>query len=296
MLVRVLCKKHVNFLLAIFLFCYFLINSENGFKISYYELNYYPRTFNFLAKFYQPDSTPRIDYESCMEKEFSVRNTTHPGAPINSMPRGNELLSNFSRNISICDTSKTNLRLLMILSRLDSFQQRQAIRETYASYDQLSNISLSGNWSYFFIVAKPSTETEQAKIESEMESFRDIVSINNSDGYYQLTNKVLIGLKVASCYCPNADYVIKTDDDTYIRIPKLDYVISKQQDIVDRESFEAEAKGEQDFIPRLASNKNHVPFYSGKNCEEMPVVRWKGKWEVCFNFFKSDTLSSKYRI
>ncbi len=41
------------------------------------------------------------------------------------------------------------------------------------------------------------------------------------DTYHNLTLKTVMGLKWASIFCPQAKFVLKTDDDIYVNLPLL---------------------------------------------------------------------------
>ena len=205
------------------------------------------------------------------------------------MPSADQLLLNFSHLVPICNHSKPNLRLLMILSRVGSADQRQAIRETYLSVENYSaGHSLYANWSYFFLVGKPENVSEQNAIESESRKFEDLLSANVIEHYSNLTYKLLIGFKIASCFCPNAVYLVKTDDDTYLRIRKLDKVLIEQQNQVDGRGLKQLRKTKRTKRLALHQKQKHVSFYSGKYCSALLVHRqvirlWQSE---CFQLFE----------
>ena len=197
------------------------------------------------------------------------------------------MLSNISRNISICDPSATNLRLIIIFSRFAATDQRNAVRETWGAINHYKASSLYGNWSYFFLVGKPTNESDRELIETEMKTFGDVVSANVSEGYYLITYKLLVGLKIASCYCPKADYVIKTDDDTYLRIARLDYVINAQQLLADSE-IDEEMNPEQNVQTNSSNNtskinKKRSRIFTGAECSIRQVLRNNGLQSVSKN-------------
>ena len=65
---------------------------------------------------------------------------------------------------------------------------------------------------------------------NENKLFEDIVVTNVTEGYYNKpTLKMLIGLKFASCYCGQAEYFVKIDDDVYFEADKIDDAIKIQE-------------------------------------------------------------------
>uniref|UniRef100_A0A914VJM7 Hexosyltransferase n=2 Tax=Plectus sambesii TaxID=2011161 RepID=A0A914VJM7_9BILA len=61
----------------------------------------------------------------------------------------------------------------------------------------------------------------QAAVTRESKSYRDIVQEDYIDSYKNLTYKGIMWLKFASEYCPQAQYVLKVDDDIFVNIFNL---------------------------------------------------------------------------
>ena len=219
------------------------------------------RNSNIFSALYKETSLTKQTLRQCMAKNWATKNTTHPNAPINFMPGGKNLLMAISYGTSFCKSSKENLRVIFALSRATSIKNRQVIRNTYAAFHKYGENSTLGNWTLFFIVGRTENETEKKWIENENRQFGDVIIANLTDDYYQITFKTLIGLKVASCFCPNADYVIKTDDDTYIRIKQLDHVIVTQQHLVD-----SGQKKDAYYVTQNTTRNGHQRFFTGIFC------------------------------
>ncbi|XP_075258643.1 beta-1,3-galactosyltransferase 5-like [Convolutriloba macropyga] len=217
-----------------------------------------------------------VNLEHCMQKNWRPLNTTHPHAPIYSMEKeGKNLILPLSYNATFCKTSKENLRLIFVLSRTSSFKNRQTIRSTYAQFDSYNQSSILDNWTLFFIVGKPTNQKSYSRIENESRQFGDVIVANVIEDYYNATYKVLIGLKVASCFCPNAGYVIKADDDVYIRLRKLDQVIVTQQWLVD-----VGAVQDKYYVTRKILSENHKRFFTGAVCSHSFEVFRIGKHQI----------------
>ena len=59
----------------------------------------------------------------------------------------------------------------------------------------------------------------------------DVLAVNISDFYYGIALKLLMAYKLISCVCTNVKYVVKTDDDMYIRIPRLAKSLEKVEEL-----------------------------------------------------------------
>ena len=67
-------------------------------------------------------------------------------------------------------------------------------------------------------------------LQEENEFFGDVVVANVPEGYYKYpTLKMLIDLKFVACYCQNAEYFEKIDDDVYFEPEKVDAIIKIQE-------------------------------------------------------------------
>jgi len=59
------------------------------------------------------------------------------------------------------------------------------------------------------------------KIEEENGHYNDILQEDFEDTYHNLTLKTVMGLKWMSIFCPQAQHVLKTDDDIYVNVQLL---------------------------------------------------------------------------
>ena len=58
-------------------------------------------------------------------------------------------------------------------------------------------------------------------VENEYKLNEDILRINMTDNYYNLTTKVMISLKWISIYCSNAKYILRINDDVIVNTHNL---------------------------------------------------------------------------
>ncbi|XP_075260077.1 uncharacterized protein LOC142351791 [Convolutriloba macropyga] len=222
------------------------------------------------------------DILECLNYKWKMRPTTHPNAPITKMPsKGDELVIHNLTNLTTCKSVTNDTRVLYIQSRIDSPMLRMAIRRTYINLRLYSPGSLKGNWSVFFLVGKPANDSQAETIKKEAAKFGDIVVSNISDEYYFMTTyKFLIGLKVASCYCQNAGYLIKIDDDTFLRLKKIDQVLVDHQIYFDQ----VLAKSDNKVTRQVFEHEKHARMYGGAFCSsEHGVIRNRtSQWAVTY--------------
>ncbi|XP_070535656.1 beta-1,3-galactosyltransferase 5-like [Ptychodera flava] len=96
-------------------------------------------------------------------------------------------------------------------------KERKAIRDTWASVKQTGSKRIVT----VFLVAKSDDSRMQRLIKDESVKYKDIVQFNFDEHYLNLTLKTLLGFKWAIDHCPNASYVLKTDDDVFINYYSL---------------------------------------------------------------------------
>ena len=110
---------------------------------------------------------------------------------------------------------------IYIHSAPQNYHKRQMVRQTWGSKASLMryNMRLA-----FFMGTVDDVKVMDA-VEMESSHYGDIVVENFMDSYRNLTYKAIAALKWISLYCPNSTYVIKSDDDIFIDMPKLiDYM------------------------------------------------------------------------
>lgn len=90
-----------------------------------------------------------------------------------------------------------------------------AIRQTWGHYSSRKDVAIA------FLLGI----TEDAKLETALATegalYGDIIRGRFFDSYNNLTLKTISMMEWVSDYCPKAKFVLKTDDDMFINIPKL---------------------------------------------------------------------------
>ncbi|CAH1716720.1 unnamed protein product [Chironomus riparius] len=126
----------------------------------------------------------------------------------------------FLMNTKTCkDLNKQPLVVILIHSAPHNDNKRKTIRETWGSKDSRSLLR-------FFVGNVNKTSLEE-KINLENEIHGDIVQGNFDDAYRNLTYKHVMVLKWFVYFCPDAKYLLKTDDDVLINTPLLYDVLDK---------------------------------------------------------------------
>ena len=104
------------------------------------------------------------------------------------------------------------------------FKARSAIRQTWANISELPR-----NVKVVFIIGQADNEKQQLKIKGESNKYGDIIQESFIDTYENLTIKSLMLLKWFEQNCHQTQYVMKTDDDMYINLPKLYDLVKTNQ-------------------------------------------------------------------
>jgi hypothetical protein len=125
---------------------------------------------------------------------------------------------------SITGNKKSILVLITSSSNsTKSAYRREAIRTTWIKYLQLP---LSSIPSYVFVVGLPEVESDRLALEAEQNRYNDLVILPVKDSYFTLTDKTLESMKYVVTNHPQLDYLVKVDDDVFLRVDRLTRLIS----------------------------------------------------------------------
>ena len=120
--------------------------------------------------------------------------------------------------------------VVVVNTRVDAFEQRQAIRDTWGlevREGRCYGRSLSGHVAVGFVVGLQKNRTLQTQIELESNTYHDIIQGDFIDHYTNLTFKSLLAMNWTEKYCSKAKYFIKSDDDMVINFPYLLKVLNQ---------------------------------------------------------------------
>ncbi|KAG1713911.1 Lactosylceramide 1,3-N-acetyl-beta-D-glucosaminyltransferase [Nymphon striatum] len=153
--------------------------------------------------------------------DMSTTSTTEFNGTID---RSNLHVQQSPRNV--CQNSSIKI-VFCIKSAVQNFERRQIVRNTWAS-----ELRKNSKFRVVFIIGHADGYVEMNKqfLDYEIKTFKDIVKGNFLDTYRNITLKSVFLLSWANKFCPNVDYVMSMDDDTYINNDNLiAYLDSKRQ-------------------------------------------------------------------
>ena len=118
----------------------------------------------------------------------------------------------------VCRNDGTIIDLIVVITTTpQATAARNAMRETYLK----STKDNTGNIRYVFLIGSGWPEHMNRALVKENRKYHDILQQDYKDGYYNLTYKVLSGLKWAVDHCPQANFVARSADDIYLNMPNL---------------------------------------------------------------------------
>ncbi|XP_004624302.1 beta-1,3-galactosyltransferase 4 [Octodon degus] len=111
--------------------------------------------------------------------------------------------------------------LILVCTAPGHRNRRDAIRATWGGQRQARGLRVQT----LFLLGEPQGQHPaggtQGDLARESAAQGDVVQAAFRDAYRNLTLKTLVGLEWASTHCPEARYVLKTDDDVYVNVPEL---------------------------------------------------------------------------
>ncbi|GFR64871.1 beta-1,3-galactosyltransferase 1-like [Elysia marginata] len=162
-----------------------------------------------------------------------------------------------------CPQEKKVFLLILIPSVPEDFEKRKAIRRTWLGVgerDLWPRVTLGGITIRHVFLLGLRHNIDLKRLQVEADQHEDIVLAGFLDSYRNLTTKVLVGLQWAGRYCPQAELVLKVDQDTLINMPLMAGLLANVRQRA------RESSGAADFVLGLAHGR--------------PVVRRQGKWAV----------------
>ncbi|EDV59299.2 uncharacterized protein Dere_GG10514 [Drosophila erecta] len=105
--------------------------------------------------------------------------------------------------------------LVLITSSLRHSAARMAIRQTWMHYGSRRDVGMA------FVLGRSKNKTLNTAIDQEGFMYQDLIRGHFIDSYNNLTLKTICLLEWADLHCPKAKYILKTDDDMFINVPKL---------------------------------------------------------------------------
>lgn len=111
--------------------------------------------------------------------------------------------------------------VIIIMSAPTHLEARTAIRQTWGHYGQRSDISV-----LFMLGATTDSKVEKI-LGKEQKIYNDVIRGKFLDSYSNLTLKTISTLEWVDSYCSKVKFLLKTDDDMFINVPRLQSFINK---------------------------------------------------------------------
>ncbi|CAN8014934.1 unnamed protein product [Ixodes persulcatus] len=140
------------------------------------------------------------------------------------MNRTSYLPFNYTVNIEDLCLEKANpapIELLVLVATAPrNVQLRDAVRETWGR-----DLKSSPQNKVAFVLGRTTKPALERSIRKELLLHSDIIQADFIDTYNNLTIKSVAMLRWACMYCPQAQFVAKLDDDTFLNVPNFLKVI-----------------------------------------------------------------------
>ncbi|BFF94611.1 beta-1-3-galactosyltransferase 5-like [Drosophila madeirensis] len=125
----------------------------------------------------------------------------------------------------ICKDGGAFLKLLILITSAQShFMARMSIRQTWMHYASRRDVGMA------FVLGRTTNATLNESLNQENYMYGDMIRGNFIDSYFNLTLKTLSMLEWADKHCPRVKYILKTDDDMFINVPRLLEFIEGKKD------------------------------------------------------------------
>ncbi|XP_071558728.1 beta-1,3-galactosyltransferase 5 isoform X2 [Temnothorax nylanderi] len=115
-----------------------------------------------------------------------------------------------------CPNLGKNMDLVVIvMSAPTHLEARTAIRQTWGHFGQRSDMSV------LFMLGTTHDPRVETILRKEQNMYNDIIRGRFLDSYSNLTLKTISTLEWVDTYCSKVKYLLKTDDDMFINVPRL---------------------------------------------------------------------------
>nr|CAD2181897.1 unnamed protein product [Meloidogyne enterolobii] len=156
---------------------------------------------------------------------------------------------------------------VLVISRRELVHRRMGIRNSWAK-------DASKKMIIRYVIGGPSEDEENSEkldkiLDEEQEQFGDLIRYYNiMEGYHFLQFKTGVAFQWQQKWCPNAEYVMKIDDDTMIDLPRWAFW------------------NENKFKKQLNKTKTGLAFF-GYLIDESPTIRDKN--DKCTEYMHGST-------
>lgn len=105
------------------------------------------------------------------------------------------------------------LLLILVHTAPVNYNRRKSIRETWGN--KQAQVAV------LFMLGSVTDAKVQRRLEEENKKYNDIIQGSFIDVYRNITYKHVMTLKYAIYHCPQAKYILKTDDDVFVNMPTM---------------------------------------------------------------------------
>ncbi|KAK6753352.1 hypothetical protein RB195_012756 [Necator americanus] len=112
------------------------------------------------------------------------------------------------------------LMVATVLSTVNRWEARRAIRETWASKEESQSMK-DGRVVVFFLISEPNSTYELFMLHEEQQNYRDLIVTDLKESYENLVLKVYASIVFHQQYCPVAPFLMKIDDDVGIHLDRM---------------------------------------------------------------------------
>ena len=184
-------------------------------------------------------------YTKSSKRVFDVKNSWCPEISTDKM--------NFK---GLCNSWQQPIDLLVLITSgttKKSAERRQLARTTW-----LNMLNPYGNVRHMFALGLSTNAHENQRIFRETVHFGDILILNFTDTYKNLTLKVMSAMKWIALNCDRIKLVMKTDCDVFINIPKIAKFLSNHDFLLPNTILGQCYTGS--IVNRDSSHKYYVPM------------------------------------
>ncbi len=183
-------------------------------------------------------------------------------------------------NPDICYQAAPIFVLFFIHSSAEHFHARKLIRTTWASVSQYQDRTVRT----VFLLAQPTNSALQILVERENTRFHDIIQEDFREHYKNLTYKHIMGLKWINDYCPQTQFVVKLDDDTFVHIFRLVQFLNDNPNLLQSNSTME--------LQNAVSSSNYDVIYCSVYVNQGPRRDQSDKWYVSREEYQAERYPS----
>lgn len=176
---------------------------------------------------HQSNNVARNDTASVIEP-VNMNQTIHKSKQIEDTTKGIRTSDIYEPgfllpNEEVCGINKgQDIRLLIMITSAPSHRDaRLSIRQTWGHYATRRDIVI------VFILGRTTSQSLEDSLEAENYMYNDIIRGQFIDSYNNLTLKTVSSLEWVQSYCHHVSFLLKTDDDMFINVPRLLSFIDK---------------------------------------------------------------------